>query len=416
MPLIDYLLLTPLDEEWNSIRQALAPDLTSRPIDEITYYRWKQAVNQPDYAVGDYLIVAASMAEKTPGQALAGVFSKRAIDRWKPARVVLMGIAGSLEPTRLQLGDVVVPNEIFGYEVGDVKGNNTTFRKTVNQLDALGLDRVRSFRNDPTAYAAWQSECLSAGNELLGSIGRPPQLHIAPVASGNNVVKAVWFGRKLQKDINAKIAAVEMEAVGLWRALYQDVKHTDALMIRGVSDYADSKKGKLEKTTKGAWRSFAAANAARLLRAIWRRGPVPPLSSNYKLNLSLGPYDRFRQADLPNIDIKKIGTQAVAFPHLLRRTDSTPPLRLRITATKESGIATMGFRGLCIVESPERHILDANSNGTDGISFAVPGSERGLHVELLLSFSHRVEQIMIVCEDDFGRVEQAIAREPDTKG
>ena len=62
------------------------------------------------------------MSSKTPGQSLAAVFSTHSVNEWKPARIVLMGIAGSLASDRLRLGDVVVPDTIYGYEVGDAVG------------------------------------------------------------------------------------------------------------------------------------------------------------------------------------------------------------------------------------------------------------------------------------------------------
>ena len=81
-----------------------------------------------------------------------------------------------------------------------------------------------------------------------------------------------------------------MEAEGLYKATYFDTKRTDALMIRGISDYADENKKTLEKATKDQYRAYAAANTARLLRAVWRRGPVAPLSPGYMLDVTMGPH------------------------------------------------------------------------------------------------------------------------------
>jgi nucleoside phosphorylase len=137
MALVDYLVITPLDEEWRTVRSVLCsvPDrVRSKPIDAITYYLWKEGIHDPWDGQSEYLIVAASMGIRTPGQAFAGVFSTHSLTHWKPARVVLIGIAGSLEPDRILLGDVVVSTEIFGYEVGDAEGDNIHFRPTFNQI------------------------------------------------------------------------------------------------------------------------------------------------------------------------------------------------------------------------------------------------------------------------------------------
>ena len=40
---------------------------------------------------------------------------EQAAGKWPPAAIVLVGIAGSLEPDRVKLGDVIVPTQVFGY-------------------------------------------------------------------------------------------------------------------------------------------------------------------------------------------------------------------------------------------------------------------------------------------------------------
>lgn len=415
MPLIDYLLLTPLDEEWRTVRSVLCPahaNIKTRPIDTITYYLWKQPVNRFPDAVGDYLVVGAPMSRNVKGQAYAGVFTNLSVTQWKPSRVVLLGIAGSLEQERLKLGDVVVSSEIYGYEVGDAEAE-INFRPTFNQTGALDYDRVRAFRDDPVDYPKWQQECLeAAGVTGLKEVDRPPELHLEVTASGNFVVKTVAHGEKLKREVNPKISAVEMEARGLYQALYLDVRRTDALMIRGISDYADENKANLEKTTKDAWRTYCAANAARLLRAIWQRGPVPPISSDYQLNLTLGPHTRFRERGVPNIEFKYPGAQDNAFPFLLNRSQPTPDLYLEVTAESEAGLAALDFRGLCIVESPQHQFIQGNKQQDGTMIFMLPASEWGIRVELLLSFPFAVNKIKMVCRDDFQRKYEGVIERP----
>lgn len=410
MAFIDYLLLTPLDEEWRTIRNILCPDyeaVKDVQVGAITYYAWKQPVNRPPDTVGDYLIAAAPMSKKTPAQSKAGNVTTQGVGHWKPNRVTMLGIAGSLEPDRLKLGDVVVPEEIFGYEVGDVVGRNFTFRPTLDQTGALDFDRVRAFYNDPVQYPRWQQECLAAAKEMgLKKLKRPPQLHLEPVASGNFVVKSVTHGRKLRKEINSKIAAVEMEARGMYQALYMEAQRRDALMIRGISDYADTNKSKLEKQSNDGWRAFSVANAARLLLALWRRGPIPPISPEYQLNLSKGPRTLFRQKDIPNIEQKAPGAQSIVFPYLLDRNQPNPALEIEVTVYDEAGLLTSDFSAFCLVESPGRQTIHATQGGT-GKRFMLPGSEWGLKVGLFLSSRSAMSRIEVVCRDDFQRSSEA---------
>ena len=416
MPLIDYLLLTPLDEEWRSARAVLHPSSAGpRQVarDATTYYLWHFAANQAVENGASYLVAAASMARRTPGQAHAGVFATHALREWKPERVVLLGIAGSLDAERVRLGDVVVADEIFGYEVGDVVGRKISYRPTFHSLGALDLDRVRAFLDDPVAYPHWQKECFMAGNAAgLVDLERQPRLHIVGVASGNKVVKSVSFGRKLRKDISAHISAVEMEAEGLYQALYQNEKSINALMIRGVSDYADGKKKRLDRQSKGAWRSFASANGARLLRTIWERGSFAPLSPSYRLDTSIGPHDRFRREGIPNIEYKQIGAQDLAFPDLIRRSTPTPRLTLTVRAARKDGAQVVGIRGLCIADVPKRELIYGEPTQASVIRFALPPSEWGMNLELLLSFPNRIDTIEIVCEDEFQRSVRSIVAQP----
>jgi nucleoside phosphorylase len=414
MPLVDYLLLTPLDEEWRTVRSVLGPKkITTFQTDPITYYLWKQPVKQPPYAFGEYLIAAAPMFRRTGGEALASVVTTHGLKQWKPSRVVLLGIAGSLEPEQLQLGDVVVSDEIYGYEVSDAEVGQFNFRPTFNQIGAVDFDRVRTFRNDPKAYAKWQQECLKAGTAIgLQGVTRPPELHIEAIASGNSVVKSRAFGRQLQEKISQKIKAVEMEARGLFQALYMDAKRTDGLMVRGISDYADEEKSELEKTTKDAWRTFAAANAARFLRTFWRRGPMQPISPNYELDLTMGSFTRFRQDGVPDIEFKQAGAQDNAFPLLLNRSQPTPELTLEVSAWSESGLPVLDFRGLCIVESPKRVVLQGQQAPTGIMTFQLPASEWGLKAELLLGFPFGADKIKVVCKDNFQRKSEKLIERP----
>lgn len=403
LPLVDYLVLTPLDEEWRTVRSVLCPDhshLKSKWLDPFAYYLWTQHTENQD-APGDYLIVAASMGQKTAGQANAGIFTSESVSRWNPQSVVLIGICGSIEPDKVQLGDVVVPDDIFGYEVGDAVGKRVRYRCTFNQSGASDLNFVRMLRQDPIAYWQWQEDCREAASDAgLLDVTRLPELHVAAMGSGNEVVKSGTFGRRLKNEISPYICAIEMEGRGVYQALYNQTQRRDALMIRGVSDYADKNKTKLEKTTKDAWRAFAAANAARLLKTIWQRVPAAPLSPSYLLNLITGPHMRFRQPDIPNIEYKQVGAQHIAFPHLIdRQQQSTPSLTLQVTA---SGETVTEFRGQCIVTPPRRKAINGTIKG-NRMTFEIPSSERGQKVELLLSFPSAIGSIEVTCKDDFGR-------------
>jgi len=82
-----------------------------------------------------------------------------------------------------------------------------------------------------------------------GTVGAP-RIHYGLIASGNSVIKATDKLHQLQQLLagSGEILCVEMEAAGLMN----DFK---CIVIRGISDYADSHKN-------DGWQPYAAAAAA----------------------------------------------------------------------------------------------------------------------------------------------------------
>jgi nucleoside phosphorylase len=134
MPVTDYLVLTPLNEEFRYLRDAWPKLLREERVGKIHYYQVLHTVEHREAAV-----VFAAMGDM--GQAWSGVFASEALRLWKPTTVVQVGIAGSVDKD-VSLGDVVIPQEVIGYEVGDAidtpNGPDIQFRSTGGQTD-LGL-------------------------------------------------------------------------------------------------------------------------------------------------------------------------------------------------------------------------------------------------------------------------------------
>lgn len=409
MPLIDYFVVTPLDEEWDSVTKVLLPpDAQNVPIDNTTYTNWKYFVDRrPDWA-GEYLISGASVARWTPGEAEAGIFVSQCITQWIPSRVIMLGIAGSLDSKVVGLGDVIVSDHLYGYEVGDVYGKEVehySFRETFNQLDALAQDRMRAFIRDKQAVAKWQANCekAAAGYPGLGKLERPPVLHLGTVASGNFVVKSVAFGKVLKEKINKYITAVEMEALGMHKALYRDAAVRNSLMIRGISDCADEDKEKLEQGSSNAWRKYAAGNAARLLKAIWDQGLEIPASARLEMNMEMEFYERFRQPGIPFMGSKTVGSQSISFPSLLVRRAATPALYLEVQAWKNDHLILDGYRGQVIITTDETRTEPGKFEVPGTMTFRIPKRSDHYRVELQLHFPESVARLMVKCYDRFGR-------------
>ncbi|KID85164.1 pfs domain-containing protein [Metarhizium guizhouense ARSEF 977] len=79
-----------------------------------------------------------------------------------------------------------------------------------------------------------------------------PTIHIGPIASGDTVMRCGEARDRIARI--EEILAFEMEAAGVWGEI-------PSLVVKGVSDYADSHKQK-------RWQDYAAATAAATLRAL----------------------------------------------------------------------------------------------------------------------------------------------------
>ena len=86
-----------------------------------------------------------------------------------------------------------------------------------------------------------------------------PIVHYGAIASGNQVVKHAGTRDGLANEHD--VLCFEMEAAGL-------MNHFPCLVIRGISDYADSHKN-------GRWKAYAAATAASFAKMLLRI--IPPL-------------------------------------------------------------------------------------------------------------------------------------------
>jgi nucleoside phosphorylase len=398
MSLVDFLIVTPLDQEWVSARKVLRKRMYKKPVRPTIYYLWTHPLHKsrPDDA---YLVVGAAMPKM--GQTNAAAFVTAVIKDWKPRYIIMIGIAGGLAPKTVALGDVVVPETIHGYVLGDVTGRKAdfTFRPTQDRTGVALFNEIRHLRNDPITSRAWKCKCLAGAGKMKLQLGREPELHLADIASGNKVVKSTNFARRLRDLFGNKTLAVEMEGQGLMEAIYQSAEPRTALMVRGISDYANTAKSKLEKTSKQAWRKLAAANAARLVRMLLNEKPDNPISPLYKLHLK-----NESGAELLTVPreyrLMEEGAQNLLFRNLISRSEPTPSLKLTLHCKRDSE-PILPNRARCTVweSNQSERPVPPEDNGV----FKFPAAETGIRLDLFLAFKTKVDQVEVSCVDDFGR-------------
>jgi nucleoside phosphorylase len=216
--------------------------------------------------------------------------------------LALVGIAGALHRD-LRLGDVVIASTVDSYLASSKITDGKAPHSGADGAETWHIERageslplsnsLKAYTNnfpyvdggDP--YADWRSAALARKQTLIGASddATGQAYRLMPVATGDAVVTSDAFAAWLREG-NRLRGAVEMEAGGMAHAVYSlDAgRPTDFLVIRGISDYADSRKSSLDQAAPqgvpGAWRKLASQNAFALLLALtghssfpWRGAP-----------------------------------------------------------------------------------------------------------------------------------------------
>jgi nucleoside phosphorylase/ABC-type dipeptide/oligopeptide/nickel transport system ATPase subunit len=268
----DVGIIVALPEEFRYLREIIATPLTPKGDDDtdVVFYHFTH---------GTYHCVATMAGDMGPGpvQFVTGRF----LTNYQVKTLVLIGIAGSIDKEVL-LGDIVVADSIIGW----IENAKAVATDNLQELEfALGPEPYDSndfsvkFQNfeflHPEVFQRWQLDG-SARYEHLKEIGfilrgqkklrQAPRIIVGKIASGPVVVGSEAVKRKLkQHDRDTK--AVEMEALGMMRGIKQYKKQFQprALILRGISDFADERKSDLDEQTGNEIRRTAMLNTVALL-------------------------------------------------------------------------------------------------------------------------------------------------------
>jgi Leucine-rich repeat (LRR) protein len=103
------------------------------------------------------------------------------------------------------------------------------------------------------------------------------------LASGPAVGKGITFGTWLRDHVDRKACAMEMESAGVYDASLIRTPSPETIAIRGISDFADLRKAKLQKIAGKRVRVIAIKNAVSLFVAGIRAGFFPARVNKKKL-------------------------------------------------------------------------------------------------------------------------------------
>ena len=418
MPLVDYLILTPLDEEFEALRRVWPVKPVEIPEPYGTFYKCRH-VHPPSGK--EALVVIASMRDM--GQAWAAAFATHALRTWEPVNTILIGIAGALVTKDLALGDVVIPGKVIGYEVGEAletedEGIKYLFRPTHDQPSFSLFDSASALYSNSDDYKKWREAALKASSrdlKLLKLDERLPNLHInnnEQLASGNFVVKSVNFLEQLRTSVgNVKLRTVEMEAKGLFAAFrpLEGSQAVNGLVIRGVSDYADKSKAIADDLSKGGYRSAAVRSAAifashLIHRRLRLNAPTTAVAASPRLNLkpANNPLPVSREH---GIYLEKTGLQFLSFDNFLACPNGSTGLT--ITAVPQYGNSkTYVTRELTIslqLRDLQSRCIPAPSHESEKWKWNIERSTTPFHVSVAVASNPPLVGLAFSVVDEFNR-------------
>lgn len=208
---VDVLLLCAVPIEWECLKELIL-DPVEDPV-----------LNDPairgriEY---DGRALTAALVEVGMGLSPSAMATLKAIDKYQPALVAFVGIAGGIKDVKV--GDVIVADKVYSYEVGKVKDgqfqSRSDTRVVSSELD--GIARKLRASHIPNEY----------------------RLFVGAIASGEKVVADV--GAEELKRIQAlggDSLAVEMEGASVLGAIDRADATPDYFLVRGISDLIHNK-------------------------------------------------------------------------------------------------------------------------------------------------------------------------------
>ena len=191
----------------------------------------------------------------------AGLHLRPVLEECTPYFAAMTGICAG-DKRKVQLGDLVVAASAFAYDTGKIVIGKDGSPQLLHELDTWNaspdvLQFARMFRSWQTGIKGIVRPVLQERTHRLDE--HLPQVHIAPIASGHTVRGDNPFEEICVLVRNA--AAIDMEAVAFYRtvAAFPSIR---ALLVKGVSDYADGEKN-------DSYHDYASAvSAAYMLRFI----------------------------------------------------------------------------------------------------------------------------------------------------
>jgi len=255
---IDFAFVTALPKERDAILKQLDTYERIQQGFEPTYYRGRIIIPATHES---YEVVVTMLLGMGTGE--AAIASMEVLRRWRPANVIMVGIAAGV-PGKVTLGDVVVADFVFYYELAKRTSRGEQRRGQYFPSDRLLYDRALAYE-----ASDWTQKISTKRPDTLHRDLPVLSVHFGAIASGEKILAdAKTLARLL--DECPELLAVAMEGAGVAGAASHQAQPTRFLEVRSICDYGNEQKN-------DDWQAFAAEAAAAFTVSLLRSRPVPPL-------------------------------------------------------------------------------------------------------------------------------------------
>ncbi len=220
-PGIDLLLMTVTDIE----RKAVLAEMDPWPGEEAILVG---AISHNTYRFGQFGRYTTAQVESTmsnEGRDGARSTLQDAITELKPKAILLVGIAFGINRRKQHLGDVIIAESVFNYELQRAGEKSSILRGRETNCSPILSERFRTRRSD------WHLYCSK----------RLVNVHQGLLLSGSKLIDSKEFRNQLVNQFqNREPLGGEMEGAGAYEVA--DRKGTDIILVKGICDWADGHK------------------------------------------------------------------------------------------------------------------------------------------------------------------------------
>ena len=238
----DVLVLTALDVELAAVKQALGIAIDAEhESTQNGLHIWKAPVTKRGGKTASCVVACFAGA----GNVDAASVTSMLLGELKPANVMMLGIAAGMRE-KCKLGEVVFAERVVAYDgAAIVAGGEVEQRPEITRLNMRVRQDVASYLSDRESVVTRLTESYKAlgivfpENVEVGSVAEGVLPKTATVASGEKLLRDPEKFLAM-REFHGKTEVAEMEGAGLFAACANFGK--PVLMVRGISDFGDSKK------------------------------------------------------------------------------------------------------------------------------------------------------------------------------